>query len=176
MEELVVAVFADRMEAYAQATAEALADPDPWNGFTGYIEEVCAMQAADRGFADILTMSFPGAQALEALRAQAYQGFLELIGRAKDSGQLRKDFTSRDLVLLLMANSRRTQRHRRRRPGRLASPRGVDDPVLPGPCARPATGPTGGRRAVRGHAPRQPRRQLPRDREAALSDRPVARR
>ncbi|MDU8993322.1 TetR/AcrR family transcriptional regulator [Streptomyces mirabilis] len=97
-EELVVAVFADRMEAYAQATAEALADPDPWNGFTGYIEEVCAMQAADRGFADILTMSFPGAQALEALRAQAYQGFLELIGRAKDSGQLREDFTSRDLV------------------------------------------------------------------------------
>ncbi|MFF1570840.1 TetR/AcrR family transcriptional regulator [Streptomyces sp. NPDC058293] len=104
-EELVVAVFSDRMEAYAQATAEALADPDPWHGFTGYIQEVCAMQAADRGFADILTMSFPGAQALEALRAQAYQGFLELIGRAKDSGQLREDFTSRDLVLLLMANA-----------------------------------------------------------------------
>ncbi|MFG2131405.1 TetR/AcrR family transcriptional regulator [Streptomyces sp. NPDC048751] len=104
-EDLVVAVFTDRMEAYAQATAEALADPDPWNGFTGYIQDVCAMQAADRGFADILTMSFPGAQALEARRAEAYQGFLEVIGRAKDSGQLREDFTSRDLVLLLMANA-----------------------------------------------------------------------
>ncbi|MFC8142394.1 TetR/AcrR family transcriptional regulator [Streptomyces paradoxus] len=104
-EELVVAVFTCRMEAYAQATEEALADPDPWNGFTGYIREVCAMQAADRGFADILTMSFPGAQALEERRAQAYQGFLELIRRAKDSGQLREDFTSRDLVLLLMANT-----------------------------------------------------------------------
>ncbi|MEU2269551.1 helix-turn-helix domain-containing protein [Streptomyces olindensis] len=104
-EELVAAVFADRMEAYAQATAEALANPDPWDGFTGYIQEVCAMQAADRGFADMMTMSFPGAQSLEALRAQAYQGFLELIDRAKDSGQLREDFTSRDLVLLLMANA-----------------------------------------------------------------------
>ncbi|MFJ9197169.1 TetR/AcrR family transcriptional regulator [Streptomyces flaveolus] len=104
-EELVVAVFADRMQGYAQATAEALADPDPWSGFTGYIQEVCAMQAADRGFADILTMTFPAAQALEELRAQAYQGFLELIARAKDSGRLREDFTSRDLVLLLMANS-----------------------------------------------------------------------
>lgn len=93
------------MEAYAQATTEALADPDPWNGFTGYIQEVCAMQAADRGFADILTMSFPGAQALEERRAQAYRGLLEPIGRAKDSGRLRGDFTSRDLVLLLMANA-----------------------------------------------------------------------
>ncbi|SNX66020.1 TetR family transcriptional regulator [Streptomyces sp. TLI_55] len=104
-EELVAAVFADRMAAYAQATAEALANPDPWDGFTGYIEEVCAMQAADRGFADMMTMSFPGAEALEALRAQAYEGFLELIDRAKDSGRLREDFTSRDLVLLLMANA-----------------------------------------------------------------------
>ncbi|MFG2557133.1 TetR/AcrR family transcriptional regulator [Streptomyces sp. NPDC048581] len=104
-EDLVAAVFADRMEAYAQATAEALADPDPWSGFTGYIEKVCAMQAADRGFADILTMSFPGAEALEARRTEAFHGFLGLIGRAKDSGQLREEFTSRDLVLLLMANA-----------------------------------------------------------------------
>ncbi|MCW8103520.1 TetR/AcrR family transcriptional regulator [Streptomyces tauricus] len=104
-EDLVAAVFADRMEAYAQATAEALDDPDPWSGFTGYIEKVCAMQAADRGFADILTMSFPGAEALEARRTEAFHGFLELIGRAKGSGQLREDFTSRDLVLLLMANA-----------------------------------------------------------------------
>ncbi|MQY36954.1 hypothetical protein SRB17_49560 [Streptomyces sp. RB17] len=104
-EELLAAVFADRMDAYVRATAEALADPDPWSGFTGYIETVCAMQAADRGFADILTMSFPGAEALEACRAEAYEGFLELIARAKDSGQLREDFTSRDLVLLLMANA-----------------------------------------------------------------------
>ncbi|MFH9084106.1 TetR/AcrR family transcriptional regulator [Streptomyces sp. NPDC017676] len=104
-EDLVAAVFADRMKAYAQATAEALADPDPWHGFTGYIQHVCAMQAADRGFADILTMSFPGAPDIEEYRAQAYEGFLQLIGRAKDSGELREDFTSRDLVLLLMANA-----------------------------------------------------------------------
>lgn len=104
-EDLVAAVFADRMKAYAQATTEALADPDPWHGFTGYIETVCAMQAADRGFADVLTMSFPGVPELEQYHARAYEGFLELIGRAQDSGQLRVDFTSRDLVLLLMANA-----------------------------------------------------------------------
>jgi AcrR family transcriptional regulator len=104
-EDLITAVFADRMEGYAAATADALADPDPWHGFTGYIEAVCAMQAADRGFADVLTMTFPAAKALEARRAEAYHGFVELIARAKATGNLRADFTPEDLVLLLMANA-----------------------------------------------------------------------
>ncbi|WP_237277174.1 hypothetical protein [Streptomyces caniscabiei] len=34
-EELVNAIFADRMDAYADAVTQALADPDPWHGFTG---------------------------------------------------------------------------------------------------------------------------------------------
>jgi AcrR family transcriptional regulator len=104
-EELITAVFADRMDAYAEAVTEALAEPDPWRAFTGYIEAVCAMQAADRGFADVLTMTFPAAKALEGRRAEAYHGFLELIARAQRSGHLRDDFTSADLVILLMANA-----------------------------------------------------------------------
>ncbi|WP_328482082.1 TetR/AcrR family transcriptional regulator [Streptomyces sp. NBC_00377] len=52
-EELVDAVFIDRMDAYADAVAVGLEDPDPWNGFVGCIEAACAMQAADSGFADV---------------------------------------------------------------------------------------------------------------------------
>lgn len=104
-EELVNAVFADRMDAYADAVAEALADPDPWHGFIGYLHAVCAMQAADRGFADVLAMTFPSAKALEARRAEAYDRLLELITRAKDTGHLRDDFTHQDVVILLIANA-----------------------------------------------------------------------
>jgi AcrR family transcriptional regulator len=104
-EELVAAVFSDRMDAYAEATDTALADPDPWRGFTGFLEAVCAMQAADRGFADVLTMTFPTAKPLEARRQQAYEGAVKLIERAKDAGRLREDFHAGDLVLLLMANA-----------------------------------------------------------------------
>lgn len=104
-EELITAVFADRMDAYAAAVTQALADPDPWHGFTGYIEAICAMQAADRGFADVLTMTFPAAKALEARRAEAYNRLLELISRAQAAGGLRGDFTSQDVVILLMANA-----------------------------------------------------------------------
>ncbi|WP_327238372.1 TetR/AcrR family transcriptional regulator [Streptomyces sp. NBC_01317] len=104
-DELVNAVFADRMDAYASAVTEALADPEPWRGFTGYVTAVCAMQAADRGFADVLTMTFPAAKALEKRRAESYNAFLELVARAKGTGHLRDDFTSQDLVILLMANA-----------------------------------------------------------------------
>jgi AcrR family transcriptional regulator len=104
-EELVNAVFADRMDAYADAVAEALGDPDPWHGFIGYLHAICAMQAADRGFADVLAMSFPTAKALEARRAEAYERLLELIAHAKATGYLREDFTHQDVVILLIANA-----------------------------------------------------------------------
>ncbi|MFG3262000.1 TetR/AcrR family transcriptional regulator [Streptomyces bobili] len=103
--ELVDAVFVDRMDAYADAVAVAVDDPDPWHGFVGYIEAACAMQAADSGFADVLTTTFPTAKALERRRNEAYEGMLELIGRAKATGRLREDFDSSDLVLLHMANA-----------------------------------------------------------------------
>lgn len=104
-QDLIAAVFADTMDAHADAITTALADPDPWHGFAVYIATVCGMQAADRGFAEVLTMTFPTAKALEATRAEAYAGFTELIARAKASGKLRPDFTPEDLVVLLMANA-----------------------------------------------------------------------
>lgn len=104
-EDLISAVFDDRMDAYVDAITKALADPDPWHGFTTYIERICAMQAADRGFADLLTLTFPTAKTLEGKRTTAYKEWLELIARAKSTGQLRLDFAPEDLPILLMANA-----------------------------------------------------------------------
>ncbi|MEU1366310.1 helix-turn-helix domain-containing protein [Streptomyces sp. NPDC005803] len=104
-EELINAVFSDRMDAYAASVTTALAEPDAWRAFTDYIYAICAMQAADRGFADVLTMTFPAAKALEARRAEAYNDVLALIARARKTGHLREDFTDRDIPILLMANA-----------------------------------------------------------------------
>lgn len=93
------------MSAYADAIEESLADPDPWHGFCAYIERVCAMQAEDRGFTEVLTLTFPTAGSFEARRNEASRGFTELIARAKEAGRLRSDFCAEDLVLLLMANA-----------------------------------------------------------------------
>ncbi|MER5687229.1 hypothetical protein [Streptomyces sp. NPDC002205] len=62
------------------------------------------MQASGRGFADVLTMTFPAARALEARRTEAWNGFLELIARAENTDHLRGDFTSEGLVIILTAD------------------------------------------------------------------------
>jgi len=104
-DDLLDAVFADTMRGYVEAAEAAQADPDPWNGFTGYITTVCSMQVANRGFANLLTMTFPAAAHLEEQRALAYEGFLRLIEAAKATGKLRPDFADQDMVVLLMANA-----------------------------------------------------------------------
>ncbi|WP_154794439.1 TetR/AcrR family transcriptional regulator [Occultella kanbiaonis] len=104
-EDLIAATFAGKMATYADAVEQALADPDPWHGFCTYVERVCGMQAADHGFTDVLTMTFPTAEALEAERSRAYRGFAKVVARAKAAGRLRTDFSDRDLVILLMANA-----------------------------------------------------------------------
>ncbi|PRY36826.1 TetR/AcrR family transcriptional regulator [Umezawaea tangerina] len=104
-EDLIDAVFVDRMDDYAESAVEALADPDPWRGFTRHIERICAMQAADRGFAAVLTQAFPTAKVIEARRAKSYQDFQELIRRAKATGHLREDFVADDVIVMLMANA-----------------------------------------------------------------------
>jgi hypothetical protein len=75
------------------------------DGFCGFIGRVCAMQAEDRGFANVLTMTFPTAKQFEAERDRACRGFLDLVSRARAAGKLRDDFVGEDLAMLLMASA-----------------------------------------------------------------------
>ena len=104
-EDLITATFADPMAEYAALIETALADPDPWHGFCGYVRAVCSMQAGDRGFTDVLTQSFPTAKVFEARRDHAFRQFTELVTRAKHAGGLREEFVAEDLPMLLMANA-----------------------------------------------------------------------
>ena len=103
--DLVAATFEPKMAAYADAVASTLTQADPWKGFCDYVHTVCAMQAADRGLNDVLTLTFPTAKRFEAERARARDGLVELITRAKATGRLRSEFVPEDLVMLLMANA-----------------------------------------------------------------------
>jgi len=104
-EELIDAVFVEKMSVYADAVDTALTEPDPWVGFCWYVERICQMQAADHGFTAVVTAMFPGAPALEAQRKRAFRGSAILIARAKKAGKLRPDFSDRDLPMLLMAHA-----------------------------------------------------------------------
>jgi AcrR family transcriptional regulator len=103
--DLIAGVFEEKMHEYADSVDRALADPDAWQGFCRHVETVCAMQVADRGVTDVLTMTFPADARFEAVRKRAYAGFVELVSAAKTTGRLRPDFSPEDLAMVLMANA-----------------------------------------------------------------------
>jgi AcrR family transcriptional regulator len=103
--ELIACAFASKMQDYSDATDQALAYEDAWEGFCWYVERVCLMQADDHGFTDVLTLTFPMSREFQELNDHVYRRFATLVRRAKKSGRLRKDFTTEDLPLILMANA-----------------------------------------------------------------------
>ncbi|MFF4398399.1 TetR/AcrR family transcriptional regulator [Streptomyces sp. NPDC001480] len=104
-ESLITTVFADQFAVCAGTIDDALAGPDPWEGFCSVIEKVCAMNVIDRGFTAAFLTEFPDATEFEAARIRAEEGFAVLTQRAKDAGRLRSDFDRMDLSLAFMANS-----------------------------------------------------------------------
>ena len=104
-ERLVAAALIEKVSQYAEAASEALADPDPWEGFAGLVRRICELQAGDRGLSDLLSMTLPASQDVEQIREQAHAHVTELICRAKAARRLRSDFTSEDLLLMMVANA-----------------------------------------------------------------------
>lgn len=101
-ESLVIEAFTEQFSVCQAVIDEALADPDPWRGFRAVIEKVCLLQACDRGFTAAFVASFPDLHS--EVRDRTWHGFAALVQRAKDSGQLRADFSPHDLTLVLLAN------------------------------------------------------------------------
>jgi AcrR family transcriptional regulator len=96
--------FSDQMARCAQIAEEGLAASDPWAGFCLVIEKLMEMHAADQGFARAYTSRFPAAAVFTADRDRNLRLMLELMRRAKASGELRGDLVLEDVSLALMAN------------------------------------------------------------------------
>jgi AcrR family transcriptional regulator len=104
-EKLVAAALVEKVAEYAEAARQALAASDPWDGFAGFVERICEMQAGDRGLSDLLSMTLSADEQVEELRRTANELLITVIDRAKDAGSLREDFVGEDLVLLLIATA-----------------------------------------------------------------------
>jgi AcrR family transcriptional regulator len=102
---LVAAALVEKVAKYAEAAEAALAIPDAWSGFCSYVRTICELQAGDRGLADLLSMTLPADEHVERLRRTAHDHLVKLIDRAKAAGELRDDFVSEDLLILLIANA-----------------------------------------------------------------------
>ena len=104
-EKLVSAALVGKVTEYAEAAEQALAVPDPWAGFAGFVLRICELQAGDRGLSDLLSMTLSADEQVEQLRRTANDRVIALVDRAKAQGSLREDFAGEDLVLVLIATA-----------------------------------------------------------------------
>ncbi|MGP4104887.1 TetR/AcrR family transcriptional regulator [Nonomuraea sp. KM90] len=104
-EALLAAILPQRLAALDEISAAALADPDPWNGFAGFLEGLFALQAEDHSLNDALVQSFSLSTDVSQACHGGFQQAERIIERAQASGRLRADFGSQDLVTLVWAMS-----------------------------------------------------------------------
>jgi AcrR family transcriptional regulator len=97
------AIFPERLAALETLGEKALAEPDPWQAFAGYLEGLFAMHARDRGLNDVLARDLPNARGVVESCHRGAGHVSELITRAQEGGHLRADFTMSDMATLTRA-------------------------------------------------------------------------
>lgn len=114
-DDLIEAVFVDRLESLAALAQRAAADPDSWNGFVAYLTGMCELQAGDRGFNEVAARGMKSA-AVQPLRDAASASLTDLFDRAARAGVLRPDARVDDLAFVIWGISRTVEMTRDRAP------------------------------------------------------------
>src|SRR3954469_1510516 len=99
-DDLIAALFEERLDEFMANLEAALADPDPWRGLSGFLERSMEIQAEDRGFKELLLQSAEGRERMRLFRAHIRPLVAELVRRARDAGELRADVVEDDVLLV----------------------------------------------------------------------------
>ena len=97
-EELIAALFQDRVAELVEVTERALAEEDPWQGIVAYLEGTIDLQSCDRGLKELVLSSPRGREFVSEARAQLKPRVDELVARAHRAGRLRPGIETTDLV------------------------------------------------------------------------------
>lgn len=103
--ELIVAVYEPAMHAWAGSIQDALKESDACDGLRNVLRGLFDLQFTFRGYADVMTMTFPLSPEFESTRMRGVEGLRVLTRRAKRQGCLRKDYSPMDLMIFMMANA-----------------------------------------------------------------------
>ncbi|MDO8211268.1 TetR/AcrR family transcriptional regulator [Conexibacter sp. CPCC 206217] len=99
-EELIDALFEDRIEAMAELARQGLAYDDAWDGLVWFMEQTLIAQAEDRGLKELLFDTAHGQHRVAHARDTMAPIVVELVDRARAAGRLRDDVEGRDTPLL----------------------------------------------------------------------------
>jgi AcrR family transcriptional regulator len=101
-DELIDALFEERMAEFAAMTEAAAADPDPWHGLVTMMETSLEMQASDRGLKHLFHQRDQNRARVAAVRDEILSVMQGMVDRAHASGDLRPDVTLMDLTIVSM--------------------------------------------------------------------------
>ncbi|MCF1595209.1 TetR/AcrR family transcriptional regulator [Streptomyces muensis] len=104
--DLIQAVFTEKVRAWLEVAERAVAMEEAWQGFQLFAETMCALQAGDRGFADLASVRLPDSTSLEAAQTRIHDLGVEIVHRAQEQGSLRADVTPEDLAFVIWSHSR----------------------------------------------------------------------
>ncbi len=106
-EELVEALFVDRIDSVAAIAADALQAPDPWSGLVSFMEQMAEMMAGDLGLRQMLMFATYGQDRVAYARQRNAPLVQRLVERAQAAGQLRTDLRQTDIpfIVFLLAEA-----------------------------------------------------------------------
>ena len=100
-EELVEALFMDRLDSVAAIADQALTAPDPWSGLVSFMERMAEIMAGDLGLRQILMFATYGRDLVTVARERNAPLVERLVERAQAAGQLRSDLRQTDIVFIV---------------------------------------------------------------------------
>jgi AcrR family transcriptional regulator len=101
-DDLVEALAMARFERLAELAREALAEPDPWRSFEGFMRRAVRIQSEDRALSEVLT-SQPETMSRAAESVDILALVAELMRRGQAAGKIRSDADPRDVPMLMCA-------------------------------------------------------------------------
>ncbi len=102
-DDLVVAMFEERLMQVARVAEEACELEDPWEGLRTAMEHIAAKQVCDRGLFEAVATEVIGSPKLREARHRVMEPFARLLHRAQEAGAVRGDLEPQDVIFLVTA-------------------------------------------------------------------------
>jgi AcrR family transcriptional regulator len=102
-EEVIEALFEDKVDEISRLAHEALAKDDAWEALVGFLQDSLEVHFGDRGLTQLMYGSGLGPERLKRARDLNAPLLTKIVDRAKDQGSVRSDFDQSDIVFLQLA-------------------------------------------------------------------------
>ena len=116
-DELIEALFMDRLDMVAALGEEAFASPDPWSGLVSFMERMAEIMAGNLGLRQMLMLGTYGRDLVAVARQRNAPLIERLVERAQAAGQLRADIRQTDIIFIVFVLIEATQLSHAEDPG-----------------------------------------------------------